>query len=89
MLFCFCGGLELFGIVAVFGWIWRKVRKLRKKHDTGECCELEHAKPNKDEKLGVCACCAADMYADDVYDDDLDRLSIGREVECVACQEGD
>lgn len=47
MLFCFCGGLEIFGIVAVFGWVWRKIRKLRKKHDNGECCDLEHVEEDE------------------------------------------
>jgi len=42
MLFCICGGFEIFGIVALFGWIMRKIRNIRKKHDAGECCELEH-----------------------------------------------
>ena len=92
MILCICGGFELLGLFALFGWVVRKIRNMRKKHDTGECCDLEHVAPDnpkEDKMLGVCMCCTMDMYSEHVHEDDLDRLRMGREVECIMCQEGD
>ena len=84
MIFCFCGGLELFGIVVLFGWIMRKINKIRKKHDTGECCDLEHV-GDEPRLIGYCSCCGLEFYEGDLSKIDEDRIVTGSSVECADC----
>lgn len=90
MLFCICGGFEIFGIVALFGWIMRKIRNIRKKHDAGECCELEHVDQEDVEGhtlLGRCSGCTTAVYVGDLPDEEESRLMKGYKFTCRDCKD--
>lgn len=61
-----------------------------KKHDAGECCELEHVDQEDVEGhtlLGRCSGCTTAVYVGDLPDEEESRLMKGYKFTCRDCKD--